>query len=165
MVPASNGAPIGNLTAAAYQIPTDNPEADGTMAWTSTTLVVVEVRGGGKTGLGYTYTDGSVAQLINKKLAEAIHGSDVMDSPGAWRAMQRAVRNMGRDGLAATAISAIDTALWDLKAKLLDLTLVLLLGRHAVPIYGSGEAPRTATANCAISFQGGSSATAANGSR
>ena len=54
--------------------------------------------------------------------------------------MQRAVRNMGRAGLAATAISAVDTALWDLKAKLLDLPLALLLGRYrdAVPIYGSG---------------------------
>jgi L-alanine-DL-glutamate epimerase-like enolase superfamily enzyme len=54
--------------------------------------------------------------------------------------MQRAVRNMGRQGLAATAISAVDTALWDLKAKLLDLPLCLLLGRarNDVPIYGSG---------------------------
>jgi L-alanine-DL-glutamate epimerase-like enolase superfamily enzyme len=140
MADASNGAAIGNLTAARYQIPTDSPEADGTMAWTSTTLVVVEVEGGGKTGLGYTYTDGSVTRLIDKKLAEAIHGRDVLDPPGAWRAMQRAVRNMGRDGLAATAISAVDTALWDLKAKLLDLPLALLLGRYrdAVPIYGSG---------------------------
>ena len=140
MASVSNGVPIGNLTAAAYQIPTDHPEADGTMAWTSTTLVVVEVEGGGKTGLGYTYTDGAAAQLIGKKLAETIHGHDAMDPPGAWRAMQRAVRNMGRAGLAATAISAVDTALWDLKAKLLDLPLALLLGRYrdAVPIYGSG---------------------------
>ena len=140
MTRASNGAAIGNLTAAAYTIPTDSPEADGTMAWTSTTLVVVEVEGGGKTGLGYTYTDASVTHLIDRKLAEVVEGRDVLDPPGAWRAMQRAVRNMGREGLAATAISAIDTALWDLKAKLLDLPLALLLGRYreAVPIYGSG---------------------------
>jgi L-alanine-DL-glutamate epimerase-like enolase superfamily enzyme len=43
--------------------------------------------------------------------------------------MQRAVRNMGRDGLAATAIAAIDTSLWDLKAKLLGLPLASLFGR------------------------------------
>ena len=54
--------------------------------------------------------------------------------------MQIAVRNLGREGLAATAISAVDTALWDLKAVLLDLPLATLLGRYreTVPIYGSG---------------------------
>ena len=54
--------------------------------------------------------------------------------------MQRAVRNLGRAGLCATAISAVDTALWDLKAKLLGLPLAALLGRvrDEVEIYGSG---------------------------
>jgi L-alanine-DL-glutamate epimerase-like enolase superfamily enzyme len=54
--------------------------------------------------------------------------------------MQRQVRTIDRDGFAATAISAIDTALWDLKAKLLDLPLAKLLGmvRDRVTIYGGG---------------------------
>ena len=131
---------IGALRVAAYTIPTDQPEADGTMRWTSTTMVVVEVEGGGRTGLGYSYTSGSVVALIDGALAEAVRGLDAMDPPRAWRAMQRAVRNLGRAGLAATAISAVDVALWDLKAKLLDLPLALLLGRYrdTVPIYGSG---------------------------
>jgi L-alanine-DL-glutamate epimerase-like enolase superfamily enzyme len=128
------------VSADAYTIPTDSPEADGTFAWTSTTLIVVEVQGGGTAGLGYTYSDGSVAGLIRGKLAECVKGRDVMDPPAAWRAMTRAVRNMGPDGLAATAISAVDVALWDLKCKLLNLPPALLLGRarNAVPIYGSG---------------------------
>jgi L-alanine-DL-glutamate epimerase-like enolase superfamily enzyme len=110
------------------------------MHWTSTTLVVVEAQAGGQTGLGYTYTDGSIVALIAGKLAEFVRGPDAFDPPAAWRAMQRAVRNMGREGLAATAISAVDVALWDLKAKLLGLPLALVLGRFrdAVPIYGSG---------------------------
>ena len=134
------GSPVESVSANAYAIPTDSPEADGTFAWTSTTLIVVEVQGGGATGLGYTYTSGSVVELIRGKLAECIQGHDVMDPPAAWRAMTRVVRNMGRDGLAATAISAVDVALWDLKAKLLGLPLALLLGRarDSVPIYGSG---------------------------
>jgi L-alanine-DL-glutamate epimerase-like enolase superfamily enzyme len=133
-------APIGPVRARAYTIPTDAPEADGTFAWDATTLIVVEVEGGGMTGLGYTYTSGTVAKLISGELAGAVSGGDAMDPPAAWRAMQRAVRNVDRDGLAATAVSAVDVALWDLKAKLLDVPLAMLLGRYreSVPIYGSG---------------------------
>ncbi len=134
------GVRIERVQAGAFTIPTDQPEADGTLSWDSTTLVVVEVSGGGQTGLGYTYAHGSIVKLIDSKLAEQAKACDALDPPAAWRAMQRAVRNMGRDGLAATAIAAVDTALWDLKAKLLGLPLCLLFGRFRdeVPIYGSG---------------------------
>ena len=137
---ARSQASITGVRARAYTIPTDRPEADGTFAWNSTTLVVVHVEGGGKTGLGYTYTNGSIVALIDAKLKEVVAGTDAMNPPGANAAMQHAVRNMGRQGLAATAISAVDAALWDLKAKLLDLPLCTLLGRlrDNVPIYGSG---------------------------
>jgi L-alanine-DL-glutamate epimerase-like enolase superfamily enzyme len=133
-------ARVGAMRARAFTIPTDKPEADGTFAWTSTTLVVVEVEGGGKQGLGYTYAHACIVGLILTTLADAVAGQDCLDPPTAWLAMQRTVRNLGREGLAATAISAVDTALWDLKAKLVDLPLASLLGRcrDAVPIYGSG---------------------------
>jgi L-alanine-DL-glutamate epimerase-like enolase superfamily enzyme len=54
--------------------------------------------------------------------------------------MVRAVRNVGRPGVAATAVSAVDLALWDLKARVIGRPLWRLLGAHrdAVPIYGSG---------------------------
>ena len=128
------------IRAHAYTIPTDKPEADGTLHWDSTTLVVVEIEGGGEKGIGYTYTHGCITKLISGKLAEVVRQSDVMDIPAAWREMRRVVRNMGAEGLAANAISAIDAALWDLKAKLLGLPLATLLGRcrDAVRIYGSG---------------------------
>ena len=132
--------PIGKVRASAFKIPTDKPEADGTISWHSTTLVVVEVSGGDTVGLGYTYAGASIASLIEGKLAETITGLDAMDPQAAWRAMQRSVRNLGREGLAATAISAVDAALYDLKARILDLPLVTLLGayRDTIPIYGSG---------------------------
>jgi L-alanine-DL-glutamate epimerase-like enolase superfamily enzyme len=138
-VPARD-APLGPIEAHAYEIPTDKPEADGTLCWNSTTLVVAEVKAGGQTGIGYTYADRSNVELIVKKLSEAIKGGDAFDVAAAWAAMYRIVRNLGRDGLCATAISAVDTALWDLKAKLLGLPLAMLLGRvrDSVPIYGSG---------------------------
>jgi L-alanine-DL-glutamate epimerase-like enolase superfamily enzyme len=133
-------AKIEALRAEAYRIPTDKPEADGTLRWDSTVLVVVEADGGGKTGLGYTYAGPSLVGLIEGELAESVKGKDVLDPPGASRAMRQATRNLGYGGLVATAASAVDAALWDLKAKLLDLPLVLLLGcyRDEVPIYGSG---------------------------
>jgi L-alanine-DL-glutamate epimerase-like enolase superfamily enzyme len=132
--------PIRKVRAEAFTVPTDRPEADGTIAWNSTTLVLVEVEGGGKVGLGYTYSGACIAGLIRGKLAEEITGKDAMAPQACFDAMQRAVRNLGREGLAATAISAVDTALHDLKARLLDLPLVALLGarRSSIPIYGSG---------------------------
>jgi L-alanine-DL-glutamate epimerase-like enolase superfamily enzyme len=137
---AADGPAITSVSAGAYTIPTDRPEADGTMRWNSTTLIVVEVTAGDRTGLGATYTDASIVALIMGALAETMRGRDALDPQATTSAMQRAVRNMGRDGLAATAISAVDIALWDLKAHLRDLPLATLLGRHrdAVPIYGSG---------------------------
>jgi len=133
-------APVGPITARAYTVPTDAPEADGTFAWQETTLVIVTIEAGGRSGLGYTYSAGVITGLVTGALAEALHGQDVFDIPRCHRLMANAVRNLGRSGLAATAISAVDAALWDLKAKLLDRPLVNLLGgaRDEVPIYGSG---------------------------
>ncbi|HEY3659447.1 MAG TPA: enolase C-terminal domain-like protein [Steroidobacteraceae bacterium] len=132
--------PIDQVRARAYKIPTDKPEADGTIAWDSTTLVVVQVTGGDSAGLGYTYSGASITSLIESELAETIAGLDAMHPQCAWRAMERAVRNLGREGLAATAISAVDAAIYDLKARVLDVPLATLLGtyRETVPIYGSG---------------------------
>jgi len=132
--------PIESVQAQAFTVPTDRPEADGTIAWNATTLVVVEITGGGRSGLGYTYSSSCIVDLIRKTLAEKIKGKDALSPQAAFAEMERAIRNLGREGLAATAISAIDAALYDLKAHLLELPLVCLLGRcrTSVPIYGSG---------------------------
>lgn len=132
--------PIERLAVAAYTIPTDGPEADGTAHWDSTTMVLVEASAGGRCGLGFTYAGAAAARVITDQLAPVVTGTDAMDVPGAWAAMVRAIRNQGRPGICSMAIAAVDAALWDLKAKLLDVALVTLLGaiRDAVPIYGSG---------------------------
>ena len=132
--------PVVRLGASAYTIPTDFPEADGTLAWSKTTLVVVEVGAGGQTGLGYSYANTATAHLIKNLLAEVVVGSDALAVNNTWAAMLRLIRNLGRPGIVSMAISAVDAALWDLKAKLLDLPLAALLGivREGVPVYGSG---------------------------
>lgn len=131
---------IEDLEASAYTVPTDFPESDGTLEWDKTTLVVVEAKSAGVCGLGYTYADASAAKLISGKLRELIIGRDAMDIPGASVAMMRSVRNLGARGLASMSISAVDIALWDLKARLLHLPMVKVIGavRTSIPIYGSG---------------------------
>ncbi len=131
---------VEKVEASAYRVPTDTPEADGTFAWDSTTLVVVELTAGGTRGLGYSYADTATARLIHDLLAGAVRGRDALDVPAAWAAMVYAIRNLGRPGICSMAISAVDNALWDLKARLLNVPLVKLLGgaRAAVPVYGSG---------------------------
>ena len=127
----------------AFKIPTDGPEGteqDGTLDWDSTTMVLVEARSGPVTGLGYTYAETAVATLIASKLAVLVQGHDALAPAAAWPRMQAALRNAGRPGAGAMAISAVDIALWDLKARLLDLPLVRVLPavHEAVPVYGSG---------------------------
>ena len=132
--------PVERIEVSAYTLPTDFPESDGTLEWDSTTLVLVEATAGGERGLGFTYAGTSSARLIRDRLAEVVRGRDALAVPGAWAAMVSAVRNLGRPGVASTAIAAVDAALWDLKARLLGLPLVRLLGavRESVPVYGSG---------------------------
>lgn len=133
-------APISRVTPGAYIIPTDAPESDGTLEWDKTTLVTAHVEAGGETGFGYTYSHKAAVALIADVLAKEVCGRDAFDIEAAWAAMNARVRNIGRPGLAACAISAVDNALWDLKAKLLGVPLCKLLGmaRANVPVYGSG---------------------------
>src|SRR5438105_11053244 len=132
--------PIERIDVSVYTVPTDSPESDGTLEWESTTLVLVSAFAGDTVGLGYTYADTSTGLLIQNLLAKIVQGRDAMAVGGSWEAMVGQARNLGRPGIASMAISAVDAALWDLKAQLLRVPLVTLLGsvREAVPIYGSG---------------------------
>lgn len=131
---------VDGVDSAVYTVPTDAPEADATLGWDSTTLVLATVRCGQVTGLGYTYAPAATALVIDDLLADVVTGTPVLDVPRANEAMHRAVRNAGLPGVAAQAIAAVDIALWDCKARLLGLPLVHLLGRarDEVPVYGSG---------------------------
>ncbi len=133
-------APVEALKVAAYTVPTDAPEADGTLSWEETTIVVVHARAGDEQGVGYTYADVSTAELVQSKLAGVIQDRDAMSPQSSWLAMVRQIRNLGRPGVSSMAIAAVDLALWDLKARLLGLPLCKLLGmaHECVPVYGSG---------------------------
>jgi L-alanine-DL-glutamate epimerase-like enolase superfamily enzyme len=132
-------APIRQVAARAYRVTTDAPESDGTLEWDSTTIVVVEAVAGDETGIGWTYAHAAAAGVV-ETLAAELEGKDAMDVPACFAAMARALRNVGRPGIGSTALSAVDIALWDLKAKLLGVPVVALLGgvRDSVELYGSG---------------------------
>jgi L-alanine-DL-glutamate epimerase-like enolase superfamily enzyme len=131
---------IERVEASAYKVPTDLPESDGTLEWNSTTLILVHAHAGNCGGLGYTYADSSTAVIIRDVLSDVVKRQDALSPAASWNAMVARTRNLGRPGIVGMAISAVDIALWDLKARLLNLPLLTLLGavRQSVDVYGSG---------------------------
>ncbi len=136
----SDAVAIESVRVSTFVVPTDGEESDGTLVWDKTTVVLVEVEGGGHVGLGWTYADDATARLVQGTLAKVVERADAMAIPALWASMTEAIRNMGRPGVASMAMAAVDIAVWDLKAKILGLPLWRLLGarRSAVPVYGSG---------------------------
>jgi L-alanine-DL-glutamate epimerase-like enolase superfamily enzyme len=133
-------AEITDFRATVFKIPTETFEADGTFEWDSTTLLLVELCANGKWGLGYTYGHRCLAMLVEDLMKKCVAGQNAFDIPLIWENLLHQIRNNGEVGLTAMGISAIDHALWDLKAKCLDVSLCELLGRvrDHVPVYGSG---------------------------
>jgi L-alanine-DL-glutamate epimerase-like enolase superfamily enzyme len=132
--------PLAEVRASVFVVPTTAHESDGTLEWDQTTLVVVDAAAGGETGIGWTYGAAAAAKVVEDELAAVIGGMSALDVRGAQLAMRRHLRNAGYPGIGASAVSAVDVALWDLKAKLLGVPLVVLLGaiRETIPVYGSG---------------------------
>ncbi len=133
-------APVTSISTRVFTVPTDQPEADGTLEWDSTTVVTAEVSAGGVTGLGWTYAAAACRPVIEDVLSQTVMGCDVLSVPACHEAMVRACRNFGRPGVVGCAISAVDIALWDCKARLLGIGLADLFGRctDGVALYGSG---------------------------
>jgi L-alanine-DL-glutamate epimerase-like enolase superfamily enzyme len=108
-------------------------------------LVTARVRDAdGAEGVGYTYTvgtgGGAVHSLIARDLAPRLRGREAERIEELWQAMWWALHYGGRGGLAVLAISAVDIALWDLRARRERVPLWRLLGGFdpRVPCYAGG---------------------------
>ena len=133
-------APLRSVRASAFTVPTDSPEADGTLAWDSTTLVLVEIDAGEATGIGWTYAPAAAVRVVEDLLAPVLREASATAPAAASQAMVKAVRNAGRPGLVGMALSAVDIALWDACARLHEVPLTRLWGHQEdqVEVYGSG---------------------------
>jgi L-alanine-DL-glutamate epimerase and related enzymes of enolase superfamily len=132
--------PVQRVEVSAYRFPTDAPESDGTLAWDATTMIIVRAHAGDRVGVGYTYCGLAVATVITEMLADVVRDRDALTPSASWAAMQHQVRNLGKPGIAAQAIAAVDIALWDLYATLIGQSLSVAAGavHSGVPVYGSG---------------------------
>lgn len=123
-----------------FVVPTDRPERDGTFEWDRTTVVTVDLEAGGQRGLGVTYASRATAAFIDDQLRQVVEGTNAFDIPATHERMRGSLRNAGRSGAGALALSAVDIALHDLVGKLLGVPCEALFGsaRQEVPVYGSG---------------------------
>lgn len=139
-MPASPDILVDKVAVSAYTIPTDDPEGDGTLQWDSTTLIICEIHAAGKVGIGYSYGNQATALIADHLAGKCLLRQVALEIPALHAAMLREVRNDGSGGIASMAISALDIALWDLKAKVLKCSIVDLLGsaHTGVVAYGSG---------------------------
>ncbi len=98
----------------------------------------------GVEGVGYTYTVGAggaaVASLLRDYLPHVVIGAEAELIEAIWQRMWWQLHCGGRGGSVSLAVSAVDIALWDLKAKRAELPLYRLLGGFdpAVPCYAGG---------------------------
>ena len=139
-MPRGNVPLIEDLEVGTYRVPTDAPESDGTLKWDHTDVVIVQITAGGSKGLGWSYAAKAAAHLVDEILRATVVGRSAFSVEGASSAMNHSLRNVGVPGAGSMAVAAVDIAMWDLKAKLLDLSLLDLFGafREGVELYASG---------------------------
>jgi D-arabinonate dehydratase len=135
---------IAAVESFAVSIPLKEPVAFATRVVEERDHAIVYVRTeDGTEGLGYTLGYGGadvVAQAVESVLAPMVEGEDPRDTSRLWREMFDGTVQIGRKGVMLRAISCIDTALWDIKAKAAGMPLYKLLGGHTdeLPAYASG---------------------------
>ena len=137
---------IEQMSCTFYRIPLERELGDSThRAISHFELVIVRVADDdGASGLGYTYAVNSagaaIRVLIDEYLRPVVIGRDPDETEAIWTDMWWKVHHNGRGGPSSAAISAIDIAIWDLRARRAHLPLWRFLGGYnpRVPVYAGG---------------------------
>jgi L-alanine-DL-glutamate epimerase-like enolase superfamily enzyme len=136
--------PIERITTRYYRVPIEPSGDAGHGLLDHEELILVEVAAGGLVGHGYAYTIGrggrAIQALIEHDLAPLVVGEDAAEVERLWERMWRALLYVGRGGLLAFAVAAVDIALWDLRGLQRGEPLWKLAGAtsRSIPAYGSG---------------------------
>jgi L-alanine-DL-glutamate epimerase-like enolase superfamily enzyme len=139
-------AQIANHETGFYRIPLTVTLSDSTHGEINVfELITVRVRDAdGAEGVGYTYTvgrnGGAVADILRREIPALIEGCDAQDTEAVWHRVWWGLHYGGRGGPVMLALSALDIALWDLKARRAGAPLWRLLGGFdpRVPCYAGG---------------------------
>lgn len=137
---------IRSLETGFYRIPLPVVLSDSTHGdMAAFELVTLRVRDAdGAEGVGYTYTvgrnGGAIADILTRDMPPLVVGEDAERIEQIWHKAWRGLHYGGRGGPSVLALSALDIALWDLKARRADLPLWSLLGGFdpRVPCYAGG---------------------------
>ncbi len=135
---------IEQIETAYYRLPLEPMGDAGHGAIDSEELITLALQAGGLTGHGYSYTIGrggrAIQALIEHDLKPLLLGRDASNIEGLWQLMWQRLLYVGRGGLAAFAVAAVDIALWDLRGLREQRPLYALCGAQAraIPAYGSG---------------------------
>jgi L-alanine-DL-glutamate epimerase-like enolase superfamily enzyme len=137
---------IESVSVCIARVPLDIPVQFSTRTVTAREYCLVRIRSqDGVEGIGYCYavnTSGRLLALsVKDLLGPLLIGQDSLRVEGLWREMYQEALLLGRAGVVMRALSAIDTALWDLNARRVGLPLYQYLGANLVdrvPAYASG---------------------------
>lgn len=133
---------IAGVRARTVVVPLERPVRTSNLVVTERSYVLVEVTTtDGVAGHGFGFTRGGlVAETVERNLAPLLLGEDASQVEALWRKMYAGTRYLGRKGLLMRAISAVDLAVWDAKAKSLGAPIWALIGgaRASVPVHVAG---------------------------
>lgn len=136
---------IETLRARAVSVPVHRPTRISTRSLARRDYLLVEISAEEHTGIGYAYAGTSGGRLLRdatrELLAPVLAGSPAEEIGSLWERMYQETLLLGRRGALLRAISAVDIALWDLRAKACGVPLAVLLGgsvTRPIPAYASG---------------------------
>lgn len=163
---ATLGAAISGVRLSLYRVPLDAPVSDAKVATGRQhplgdvdVLVARITSDDGLEGLGFAYSKraGGPALFAHaRQLAPLLIGQDPLDTGRIWERLLWAGASVGRQGVAAQAIAAVDIALWDRKAKLAGISLAKLLGRYrsSIRCYDTGGGFLSASTDAVVRSAG-----------